>query len=239
MTLRSFAVGLLLVAATLVGLKLTTSGVAIAAQATYTTEFSVTYDVLVSTDPSYRSDLGISRATIKWQTANAPFGLTNLTSNTYSKFDPAINTATFNADPTVFGLEAPILSDQYFGNGSELFGTASDKAVFNFGQQTVSGGGTITITGGTGIFEGATGTIIFTENDKLTSPDLSKPFKGKANLDFLIQTPKPVPATINATAMLAVASMFSTSSLWCYHRYGTAQRLVNAIPNPKAETTDV
>lgn len=235
--MRLQATGLLLAAVMLMGSELDTPRAAIAAQMTYTTKFSITYDTLVKVDPSYRPDLGISRATITGENAKAPFGLTNVISNTYSKFDPTTNTATFDANPAVFGLEAPVLSDRYFGGPNELFGTASDKAVFNFEEMTVAGGGTITITGGTGVFEGATGKIVFTQNDKLTSTDLTQPFRGKANLDFSIQTPKPVPEpTTHATAMLAFAGMIGAGSLW--RRRGAAKRPVEAIPNHKVEATD-
>lgn len=75
-----------------------------------------------------------------------------------------------------------------------------DQAAFDFQQGTVSGGGTITITGGTGIFENATGAITFTQNDRLTSTNLTEPFAGRATLNFSVQTAKAVPEpSTNAT----------------------------------------
>jgi len=201
MFLRLQTIGLVPVAALLVSFGLGRDRAI--AQTTY--EFSATYDTLVTIDPSYRPDLGISRATITGETTDAPYGLNKLISNTYSRFDPTTSTATFDADPAVFGLQGePVLSDRYYGGSNELFGTASDMAQFNLEEGTVSGGGTITITGGTGIFENATGAITFTQNDRLTSLDLTEPFAGRAMLDFSVQTPQPVPEPQTDAALVGI-----------------------------------
>ena len=98
----------------------------------------------------------------------------------------------FNANPNVIGLENPpqsvidrrielgvanpqANSDIYFGDtANKLFGQAADKAEINFFPPgapnfpgTVNGGGVITITGGTGIFENASGEITFEQSDLL------------------------------------------------------------------------
>lgn len=120
MNLRSYTLGLLpaVVALTTLGL----SNAKASAQTSY--EFSATYDTLVTIDPSYRPDLGIGRATITGTSTDAPYGLTDFISNTYSQFDPTTNVSTFNANPAVFGLQGePILSDRYYGGSNELFGT--------------------------------------------------------------------------------------------------------------------
>ncbi|WP_460201940.1 hypothetical protein [Scytonema sp. NUACC21] len=195
---RSYALGLVSATVTLVSVGLTTTRVN--AQTTY--EFSTTYDTVVTIDPSFRPDLGITRATITGESADAPYGLSNFLSNTYGRFDPTTNISYFNADASTFGLEGqPVLGDRYFGGSNELYGTANDQAQFDFVNGTVQGGGTITLTGGEGIFKGATGQITFTQNDRLTSTDLTAPFKGKAVLKFSVQTPKSVPEP-NSTAGL-------------------------------------
>lgn len=176
-------------------------------------EFSVIYDTLVAIDPSFRPDLGITRVTVTGETENAPFGLNNFISNTYGRFDPTTNIATFNADASVFGLQGvPILSDRYFGGENEIFGRASDMAKFNFEEATVSGSGTITITGGLGIFENATGTITFTQNDRLTSTDPTEPFRGRATLNFSVQTAQAVPEP-RSIATLVGLGMIGTNFL--------------------------
>lgn len=200
MNLRSYTLGFVPVAAMLASFGLDASAIA---QTSY--EFSVTYDTVVTIDPSFMPDLGISRATITGESTDASYGLTNFTSNTYSRFDPTTNTSTFNADPAVFGLEGePVLSDRYYGGSNELFGTASDMATFDFEEGTVSGAGTITITGGEGIFENATGKITFTQNDRLTSTDLTEPFRGQAKLNFSVEA---VPEPSSALGVLAVGAL--------------------------------
>lgn len=193
---RSYALGLASVAVTLIGFGLDTTKAN--AQTNY--EFSAIYDTVVTIDPSFRPDIGITRATITGESADAPYGLSKFLSNTYGNFDPTTNISYFNADASAFGLgNQPLLGDRYYGGSNELYGTANDQAKFDFVNGTVIGGGTITLTGGEGIFKDAVGKITFTQNDRLTSTDLTAPFKGKAVLKFSLQTPKAVPEP-NATA---------------------------------------
>jgi hypothetical protein len=224
MFIRSYTVGLVPVAVMLAGFGLGVERAS--AQASY--EFSATYNTVVTIDPSYRPDLGIFRATITGENTDAPYGLTNFTSNTYGRFDPTTNISTFNANPAVFGLQGePILSDRYYGGSNELFGTASDMAKFDFEQGTVSGSGTITLTGGTGLFENATGEITFTQNDRLTSTNLTDPFEGKATLNFSVQTPQAVPEP-STNATLVGASVIGFGLLLRRHRRKSAMsNLIN------------
>ncbi len=133
----------------------------------------------------------------------------------------------FNANPNVIGLENPpqsvidrrielgvanpqANSDIYFGDtANKLFGQAADEAEINFFPPgspnfpgTVSGGGVITITGGTGIFENANGEITFEQSDRLPE-DQNAPSPGVATLKFNIQTPKPVPEPTSAFGLSA------------------------------------
>ncbi len=200
MILRSYTLGFVSVAAMLASFGLDAAAIA---QTSY--DFSVTYDTVSTIDPSFMPDLGISRATVTGESTDAAYGLTNFTSNTYGRFDPTTNTSTFNADPAVFGLESePVLGDSYYGGSNKVFGTASDMATFNFEEATVSGGGTITITGGEGIFENATGKITFTQNDRLTSTDTTEPFRGRATLNFSVEA---VPEPSSVLGVLAVGGL--------------------------------
>ncbi|MCC5636176.1 hypothetical protein LC593_09950 [Nostoc sp. CHAB 5844] len=159
--------------------------------------FSADYTTSVTIDPNFKPDLGIVRATIIGESVEpVTYGLNFFISNTYGKLNPienpAINRYTFNSDPRVFGLDKePILSDRYYGGANELFGTASDSAEINFAEGTIRGGGTITISGGTGLFKNVTGTITFTEEDILSPP--GTPSQGLAKLNFNLQTPQSVP----------------------------------------------
>jgi hypothetical protein len=188
---RSYALGLIPLTVTLTSFAIATGK----ANALTSYDFSIVYDTVVTIDPSFRPDVGVSRVTVTGETTDAPFGLTNFVSNTYGRLDPATNVSTFNADPTVFGLDGlPVLGDRYFGGSNELFGTANDRAAFDLEAGTVSGSGIITLTGGTGLFADATGSIAFTQNDRLTSTDLTEPFRGQARLDFTFQTPAENPS---------------------------------------------
>lgn len=195
MNLQSYTLRIAPIVAMLVGFGFNSAKVN--AQTSYENyEFSAVYDTVVTIDPSFRPDLGITRATITGESADAPYGLNKFLSNTYGQFDPTTNISYFNADASAFGLQGqPLLGDRYYGDGgsNELFGTANDQAQFDFVNSRVAGGGTITLTGGEGLFKGAVGQITFTQNDRLTSTDLTAPFKGKATLNFSVKVPKAVP----------------------------------------------
>ncbi|PSO92295.1 MAG: hypothetical protein BRC48_14545 [Cyanobacteria bacterium QS_9_48_30] len=181
------------------------TGTSVAQAASF--DFSETYDTRVTIDPSFRPDnQNLFRVTVTGESADAPFGLTNFVSDTYGQFNPNTNTATFDANPAAIGIEGePILSDRYFGGRNELFGRASDMAKFNFEQGTVMGAGTIALTGGEGVFENATGTIDFTQNDTLPGSELPQSFEGEARLDYQVQTPQPVPEP-GTNAMLVASA---------------------------------
>ncbi|MBF2018409.1 MAG: PEP-CTERM sorting domain-containing protein [Rivularia sp. T60_A2020_040] len=127
----------------------------------------------------------------------------------------------FNANPDILGLANPPQSiidrrielgipnpeensDIYFGDSvNKLFGKAADRATLNLFPPgspdfpgTISGGGDITITGGTGIFENARGQITFEQSDKLPL-DQNAPAPGVATLKFNVQTPRQVPESTN------------------------------------------
>lgn len=130
---------------------------------------------------------------------------------------PVSQNLQFNADPDVLGLVNPPQSvidkrialgvenpqensDIYFGDSeNQLFGQADDRAEINFFPPespnfpgTVNGGGTITITGGTGAFENASGEITFEQSDRLPL-DQTAPAPGVATLKFNVQKPQAVP----------------------------------------------
>ncbi|BAZ50394.1 hypothetical protein NIES4103_30100 [Nostoc sp. NIES-4103] len=178
------------------------------AETTKTYTFNADYNTLVTIDTSYRPDLDIIRATITGESVEpVPYGLNYFTSNTYGKLEPSDNPLitkyTFNSDPTVFGLtDEPLLSDRYYGGANELFGRASDRAEINFLEETIKGSGTITIFGGTGLFQNATGTITFTQEDKLNLS--GGPSEGLAKLSFTLQTPQSVPEPTATTTLIGI-----------------------------------
>jgi hypothetical protein len=133
---------------------------------------------------------------------------------------PIIQNLEFNANPSVLGLENPpqslidrraalgipnpeVNSDIYFGDSvNQLFGQAADEATVNFAEGTLAGGGIITITGGTGIFENASGEISFEQSDRLPE-DPTAPALGAATLTFNIQTPQSVPEPTSTFGLAA------------------------------------
>lgn len=172
-------------------------------------QFSVDYTTSVELNFNYRPDLEIVRATITGEsTTPAPYGLDFFTSNTYGQLNPIENPSirryTFNSDPSVFGLpDEPTLFDVYYGNGdNKLFGRASDSAEINLAEGTIRGGGTITIFDGTGIFENATGTITFTQQDRLDPSGGAS--RGLATLNFNLQTPQEVPEPTATITLIGI-----------------------------------
>ncbi|MBO3458760.1 hypothetical protein G7B40_016390 [Aetokthonos hydrillicola Thurmond2011] len=157
--------------------------------------FTVVYDTSVKINPFKPNLPDIVRATITGEATDAPYGLSSFTSNTYGKVinDPntSITTTIFNSDPAVLGLQGEQAFSDTYGSENQLFGKASDSAQVNPAAGTIQGGGTITIYGGTGIFENARGIITFTESDTLNS-DPTAPSKGQAKLRFFFEVPDKV-----------------------------------------------
>lgn len=167
------------------------------------------------------SQPGFVRATITGTSdAKAPFGLNSFISNTYGRLEPSNNPSIiryiFNSDPKVFGLPGnlEIFSDRYFGGSDELFGRASDKAEINLEAGTISGSGTITIFDGTGIFDNATGTITFTQEDRLNPQGTSV---GLAKLNFHVRTPRQIPEPTAARTLVGIG-LTGACLLLCRHR---------------------
>lgn len=142
----------------------------------------------------------ISQVTNIGVSVDEPYGLTNLLNTNYGEFDPDTGAIAFNSDPTKLGLEGlPVGSVTFFGRGEDnLFGTISGTATLDFQNLVGTASGTIAITGGSGKFSGATGTLTFVENSTL-SPDPTAPLKAQAvvsgSFDVLAVEPVPEPIT--------------------------------------------
>ncbi len=82
--------------------------------------------------------------------------------------------------------------------------------MFDFKNLTVSGEGTINITGGAGRFTGATGTLTFTQEDEL-NPDPTAPIVGDAVIRGSFQVPHQIPEpsyTVGLAAGVVGAGLF-------------------------------
>ncbi len=168
-------------------------GTNLRAQAQTTKKFEIQYNTLTQIVPFQP---GFARATIKGTSSSpAAFGLDSFLSDTYGREDASnfpLVRYTFNSEPNAIGLPStlPSFSDRYFGGINELFGKANDSAEVNLATGNIQGGGTITIFGGTGVFENATGKITFTQQDAFDPSNIPpEGVPGVAILKFDIQTP--------------------------------------------------
>lgn len=135
----------------------------------------------------------VFRSTDIGRSNNAPYDLTNFINVNYSQFDPNTGGFVFVPDAREFGVEnLPIGTVTFFGNSSNrLFGTISGNTSVDFQNFVGTSSGTITITGGEGLFSGATGELSFLENVTV-SPDPTAPFRGEATIRGSIQAvPEP------------------------------------------------
>ena len=166
--------------------------------------FEAVYDTEVTLIPiPNRSNL--FEVFVSGTNPDAPYGLTNFTStNNYSQLDPTTGVLTFGPDPATLGLEGPFGRDEFFGNSDDsLFGSSSATALLDFQNLTLSGSGTVNITGGTGRFSGAIGTLNFFENDEL-NPDPTAPTRGRAILSGFFQVPEKVPEPRTNLALVGI-----------------------------------
>jgi len=158
MILRSYTAWLVPVTLTIVSFG--TSAAKATAQIAY--PFEATYDAAINSTLLEQTNEGvIVRTDVDGQSANAPYGLTNIDILSYTKINPTTGTATFNSDPVAVGLEGqPFGSLSLFGEGGDkLYGTIEGSASL---VQEI-GTGTITITDGEGRFDGATGSLNLTQ----------------------------------------------------------------------------
>ncbi len=183
------------------------SGAARATALTTTYPFNTTYEIVLTVEP-VTSD--VSLTVISGENTNAAYGLTNFISSSYSQFNPTTNVLAFSAEPTDFGLQSfPIGSDVYFGSGiNKLFGTISGTSTFDFVNGTAMLSGTVNITDGEGIFTDATGTLTFTENDRL-NPDPTAPLVSLATVNGSIEAvPEPGAGTGTMVAIGVIGAGF-------------------------------
>lgn len=173
-------------------------------------------------NPTYLDVFGLGTSV----ETDVPFGLASFTSDTFGlpitlasapnpatgELIPVSQLVIFRANPQDIGLDlpAPELSDIYFGEGTDnkLFGLAKDQAVINVLSPTegaVEGSGVISVIGGEGAFEGATGEIMFTQSDVFDPSDMGGPLVGQAQLNFSIEpSSQAVPEADTQTAIIGL-----------------------------------
>lgn len=162
------------------------------AQTTY--PFSGSYNTKIDVVPIGEN---LSQSIELATSEEAPYGLTQYQGLIYAQTDPTTGGLIFNTDPLVFGL--PNLPSGYItfsgeGTNNKLYGSATASAIFDLESLTGQGSGTLTITGGEGLFADATGTLDFFEVDQLNPDPSILSINGKAQITGSI-TAVPEPGT--------------------------------------------
>ncbi len=169
-------------------------------------EFSIPYTVFTDIDTTFRPDLNISKVTDRGESPDALYGLTNFLSNAYAQaeFRGTTISSRFDADPAVFGLEGEILGDRFFGSSNELFTRSSGSFETDLVEGRIRGTGNLVVLGGTGLFENATGTVTFTQENSINQVDPTATAVGQATLNFSLRTPRTVPEPTAATTLIGI-----------------------------------
>lgn len=166
--------------------------------------FETIYDAETTLTPIMANILKITNL---GESVNAPYGLTQLMNISYGEFNPNTGVLTTGSDPVKFGLkDLPPGNLTLFGQGKDkLFGTVNGTATFDFQNLVGRVTNTITITGGSGRFSGATGRLdLLEENITLTNPDLTGPVKALPLIKGSFQTFQTIPEPNNTTTLICM-----------------------------------
>ncbi len=203
--------------------------------------FQATYDLVTKFEPITPD---VSKVTVTGKSADAPYGLTEFTSMNYTP-TPNTGMATSGPDTAAFrpdGLPSstniffnsggpdaaafgennlPILTDVFFGSGNDrLYGISSTTTVADFTNLTVTGSATETITGGSGRFSGAIGTLSLIYTYRIPDPTVQI-LIGQTVVNGTIKTPQSVPEPENTTTLVGMGVLL-VGFLLHRHRIGVA-----------------
>ncbi len=215
MVLRSYRLWLLPVALTIINFSSNT--VKANAQTTYT--FNASYDTVGRStfDPS--NPTAPEQVIFSGLSTNAPYGLTEFNALIYSQFNQTEASFTTNSNPKVIGLQDG--KDGYIilgvSNNNQLFGTYSGSGRVDFQNNTTIESGTFTITGGEGIFTGATGTLSTDAFNILpTVGEDPSTFISQRSFSGSFQTLRAVPESRSVVALVGIGV---GASFLLYHRH--------------------
>lgn len=164
--------------------------------------FTGNYSTTVNIQPITEK---VSRVVETGESLDAAYGLNKYDGLTYSVTD-ANGNLSFNNNAEAFGLQGYPLGYIVFGSGTnKLFGLGDASAAVNLENLTAKGAGVVNITGGEGIFENATGTLLYSEDDQvILGQNVS--LRGQALVSGSIQSQK-VPEPGNTTTLLSIGAI--------------------------------
>lgn len=219
MILRSHSLWLLPVVLTIIGFNSHTSKVN--AQTTY--PFNATYEAVGTSDFDPLNPTAPERVLFSGSSADAPYGLTEFEALRYSQFDLATGTFVITSDPTEIGLEDVV--DGYIilegSNGDRLMGNYSGSGIVDFEDNTTTESYTFNITGGGGIFTGATGTLNASAFNILPA-DVGEPpntFISQRSFSGSFQTSQTTPESPSVVTLIGIG-VGASFLLYQRHRKG-------------------
>jgi hypothetical protein len=166
-------------------------------------DYDITLNVTGSPAP------GILNLFIAGDSINAPFGLTQFLSNTYTQLDPT-GLITFDTNPTAFNLQSSPGFVKFSGTGSdsnnEISGDARGNGFVNLATGEQEFNSIATITDGEGRFSGAVGQLTFSFSGIALSSTLTS-FRGHLLVSGSLSTPTatvPEPSTVQALLGIGV-----------------------------------
>ncbi|MEB3218442.1 MAG: hypothetical protein VKN72_19715 [Nostocales cyanobacterium 94392] len=175
------------------------------AQTTYS--FDATYDASSTLLNPITEE--ITSQTVSGVSNNAPFGLTKASGVLYIKSDLSNNSYNFSSNPETFGLQGlPQGGVTLFGEGNNklFYEVENGTGAIDLINLTTTGTNTNIITGGEGLFQGATGTLTGSEvyqiDNLLVDPTSSS--TGTVRITGTIEVPltRKVPESNNAAALI-------------------------------------
>jgi hypothetical protein len=177
------------------------------AQTTYT--FNATYDASSMLSNSITED--ITARTISGSSNDASFGLTKASGLLYVKTDLSTGLYRFSTNPVTFGLQnLPLGGVTLFGEGNNklFYAVENGTAVLNAETLTTTGSNTNSITGGEGLFQGATGTLtgseVYQVANLLVDPNSASKGKVTINGSISVLTTQKVPEPNTTTALTGI-----------------------------------
>lgn len=175
------------------------------AQTTYA--FNTTYDGSSALLKSITEDITVR--SISGSSNDAPYNLTKASGFAYVKTDSSTGSYRFSTNPETFGLQnLPLGGVTLFGEGNNklFYQVENGTGVFNIETLTTTGSNTNNITGGEGLFQGATGTLtgfeVYQVANLLVDPTSASKGRVTVNGTISVLTIQKVPEP-NTTAALA------------------------------------